>query len=382
MNEITTRDNEQALTMREEFGGRTREITVNEIDVQIATAKRYPRSVGTAILNAKSVIGSSMKIAESCWYRLPRGGGIEGYSVRLAEIAVMGWGNIRYGCRVLSADDKFVFAEGICHDLERNVVHQCVVHRRITDKNGKRYRDDMVQGTGQAAASIAARNAVFRVIPRSIIEELADEARRVARGDEKTLPERRKVLVDYFTRGLKVPIENVLAAIDRVKVEDIDLDDMLTLRGMANEIKEGQRTALDVFPPPMKNEKPEGGMSLGKGRKPKAEAEAPPPPADDVPPPAEDESQEAPEPKADPDDLKRQLSDLAFQCYPDKAMSVKRSMIIREACGVPMSEAGLAALEYGLRVLTALAGRFGQGKPTGDDQARAWVREIKNEIGD
>ena len=63
-------------------------------------------------------------------------------------------------------------------------------------------------------------------------------------------------------------------------------------------------------------------------------------------------------------------------------MSVKRSMIIREACGVPMSEAGLAALEYGLRVLTALAGRFGQGKPTGDDQARAWVREIKNEIGD
>ena len=62
-------------------------ITKAEIDVQISTAKAFPRSLTMFIQKATSMATLTEEIAASCSYALPRGGkNLEGPSVRLAEI--------------------------------------------------------------------------------------------------------------------------------------------------------------------------------------------------------------------------------------------------------------------------------------------------------
>src|ERR1043165_7764854 len=96
-------------------------ITKAEIDVQISTAKAYPRSLTKFIQKATSMATVSEGVAESCAYALPRGGKtLEGPSVRLAEIVVSSYGNVRAGARIIYKDNKIVRAQGICHDLEGN----------------------------------------------------------------------------------------------------------------------------------------------------------------------------------------------------------------------------------------------------------------------
>lgn len=53
-------------------------------------------------------------------------------------------------------------AQGVFHDLERNVAITYEVRRRIVDKNGRRYKPDMIGVTANAACSIALRNAILR----------------------------------------------------------------------------------------------------------------------------------------------------------------------------------------------------------------------------
>ena len=144
-------------------------ITKAEIDVQISTAKAFPRSLKQFQDRAMSMATFSEEIAASCSYALPRGGkSLEGPSVRLAEIIVSSFGNIRSGARVIANDGKTITAQGICHDLETNNCVTVEVKRRITDKNGKTFNEDMQVVTGNAACAIAFRNAVFKVVPSAL----------------------------------------------------------------------------------------------------------------------------------------------------------------------------------------------------------------------
>ena len=86
-------------------------ITKAEIDVQISTAKAFPRSLKQFQDRAMSMATFSEEIAASCSYALPRGGkSLEGPSVRLAEIIVSSFGNIRSGARVIANDGKTITA--------------------------------------------------------------------------------------------------------------------------------------------------------------------------------------------------------------------------------------------------------------------------------
>src|SRR5580692_8587501 len=137
-----------------------------EIDTQIATAKAYPRSVALFKKKALGLATEDQDTAESCFYAVPRGGKkIEGPSIRLAEIVGYSWGNLNYGSRIIADDGKMVTAQGVCHDLESNVRASVEINRRVTNKQGKRYNDDLVILTSNAAAAIALRNAIFKVVP-------------------------------------------------------------------------------------------------------------------------------------------------------------------------------------------------------------------------
>lgn len=222
-------------------------ITKAEIDVQISTAKAFPRSIKTFLDKAMSLATTNENIAASCSYSLPRSGKtLDGPTVRLAEIACSTYGNIRSGARVIANDGKTITAQGICHDLETNNCVTVEVKRRITDRQGKTFNDDMQVVTGNAACAIAFRNAVFKVIPSALIQEVYDEAKRVSIGTSETLPARRQKAVEYF-KGLGVTEMQICDTLEVKRIEDIDLEKLFTLRGMVSLIKNGESTVQELF---------------------------------------------------------------------------------------------------------------------------------------
>lgn len=235
-------------------------ITRGEFDIQIATAKKFPRNVRTCIDEMTSLATLNADTARATFYAIPRDGKvIDGPSARMAEIALCAWRNVWGGARVVNVDATAVTAQGIFWDLERNVRVTYEVRRRITTKSGQRYGEDMVNVTANAACSIALRNAVFKGIPRAFWQAPYDAARKVAAGDSKTLAERRAKMVATFAE-MKVPADRVCRAVSRQSVEEITLDDMATLIGIHNAIRDGEISATVAFPDP-KAPKPSAGVA-------------------------------------------------------------------------------------------------------------------------
>jgi hypothetical protein len=226
-------------------------VTRAEIDVQIATAKRYPRSAERFVREACAMVSISPEIAEQCRYRLParRGGdgkAIEGPSVRLAEIVAACWGNLRVVGRVVGDDGRAITAQGVAHDLERNIAYSIEVQCSVTTKHGQRYGDDMVRMTCLAAVARATRNATFKVIPRAFVTMVEQHAARISRGDEKTIPERLDRALKWFaTKGVKeAQIFKLLKVVGR---KDITLDHLAELQEYRTAITDGDLTVKTLF---------------------------------------------------------------------------------------------------------------------------------------
>jgi len=218
------------------------------VDIQVATAKQYPRSIGDFKQKALAMATLDEETAALCIYAIPRGGKvIEGPSARLAEIVASAWGNLRIDARTTGEDARFVHAESVAWDLETNVAICYSTRRRITNKYGKRYDDDMIAVTANAATSIALRNSVFKVVPMAYTKEIYRAARSTAAGDIKTLALRRTEMLGYFTR-FGITQDRVLYTLGKERIEDIDLDDLATLKGVATAIKDGETQIDDAFP--------------------------------------------------------------------------------------------------------------------------------------
>lgn len=217
------------------------------LDVQITTAKAYPRSISKFRETVQELACLDQETAESMFYTLPRGGKkILGPSVRFAEIVQFAWGNIRSETCIVAIDDTHLTAQGTCFDLERNVAARIQVKRRITDKNGKRFNDDMIVTTANAASSIALRGAIFKVIPFSLAKPIYEKAMKTASGGEKPFSVRRS---EEFARWKAKDIseEVLLRKLEKRRIEDVDIEDVITLIGLRNAIKEGDTTLEEAF---------------------------------------------------------------------------------------------------------------------------------------
>jgi hypothetical protein len=225
--------------------------TRGEIDIQIATARRFPRSIEAFQKKATSMATLDEETAASCFYVLPKRKGqdkpIEGPSARLAEIVASAWGHMRIEARIVDMDDRFVTARGVAWDVESNVARAIEVRRRITDREGRRYSDDMVMVTSNAACAIASRNAVFQVIPNTYVRQLFQQCKQVAVGSAQTLVAKRAEMIAYFQK-MSVTPARVFAALEVKGLEDITLEHMATLRGLATAIKEGDTSIDEAFP--------------------------------------------------------------------------------------------------------------------------------------
>ncbi|UKK52633.1 hypothetical protein [Prevotella sp. E2-28] len=221
----------------------------SEVDSQIATAKQYPRNLARALNNIETLATMDEETAESCFYALRRGGKLlEGPSVRMAEIVASAYGNLRVQARIIANDGKFITAQGVCHDLETNYAVSAEVKRRITDSKGHTFSEDMQAVTGNAACSIAMRNAVFKVVPMAMFKNVMGKVKQVSIGKSLSLEESRGRMIDYFGK-LGVDKQHIFDYLSVDKIDEIDIDMVCELRGLANAIKDGQTTIQETFYP-------------------------------------------------------------------------------------------------------------------------------------
>lgn len=239
-------------------------ITRAEVDVQIATAHRFPRSVGAFFRRAESLATATPEIAASMEYAKPIGGDkVKGPSARLAEIVAATYGNLRVQARVVAESDTEIVAQGIAHDLETNVAHSTEVAVSILKKNGQRYGADQVATVRAAACSKARRNAIFLAVPVALCMPIIAAARKVAAGDAKTLPERRKAQLDWLS-GKGVKPAQVLAWLGVTTEDDIGLEQMADILAAINASKEEGTSLSDIFGQP--RTKPQDDISAKAGQ--------------------------------------------------------------------------------------------------------------------
>lgn len=281
-----------------------------EIDQQIATAKKYRRSLQSFRQESLSMVTLNEQIAQECIYSLPRDGKtIEGPSARFAEVIASAWGNCRAGARVVNEGAEFVTAQGVFHDLERNMAITYEVQRRITGKNGRRFSPDMIGVTANAACSIALRNAILKGVPKAFWSEVYQAARHTIMGDYSTLANRRDNAIKAFT-AYGVTKEQIFSVLGLKGINDIGLEHLVTLGGMLTAIKEGDTTPEQAFgqqkvnadappppPPPAAKVDPQKTETKSADVPPTAEAAAPEPKKETASPPPPPSAGAADEPK-------------------------------------------------------------------------------------
>lgn len=227
-------------------------ITGAEIDRQIATAKKYPRSQRDFLANATGLVTYNQTVAEECIYTLkrkePDGSEklIRGPSVRFAEIILSCYSNVRAGARVVGEDAEFIYAQGIFHDLERNVALTRETQRRIVGRNNRRYGVDMIGVTGNAACSIAFRNAIVAGVPGALWRPIYIAAEQCIAGTKETLAARRTTAIEALTK-MGANEAQIYAYLGVRGIEDIGLDHIITLRGIFTSVRDGELSIAEAF---------------------------------------------------------------------------------------------------------------------------------------
>jgi len=220
------------------------------IDMQITTAKAYPRNVKRSTENALSIVTLDKETASTCTYSVPRQGkAITGPSVHLAKILAQTWGNMRIEAKVISIEAKHITSQAIAFDLENNLAIKVEVKRSIMGKQG-RFSDDMITVTGNAANSIALRNAILSVIPKGVVDKVYNSAKQTITGDvsdKNKLIARRKQVFDGLKDTYSVTETEILSTVGKAAIDHITADDLVVIIGIGQAIKDGDTTVDQAF---------------------------------------------------------------------------------------------------------------------------------------
>lgn len=224
------------------------------IDMQIATAKQYPRSLAQFTQRAVAYATIDEDTAESCIYRRPVGKDAngrqtfaEGMSVRTAEIVGSCFGNLRVGARIVEQTERYVKAQGVAHDLESNFYGSSEVIESTVNKYGKPYDERMRVVVAKAALAKARRDAIFQVVPRALAKPIEKAVRNLLYGDAKSLSKRRSA-AEQWIKKLGIEENRVYEALGIGGIEDMTDKHLETLTGLRTAIKDGEVSIDEAFP--------------------------------------------------------------------------------------------------------------------------------------
>jgi hypothetical protein len=196
----------------------------------------------------KAYASHSQPIALSMFYSMPRAGKqIIGPSVRFAEIVAPCWKNCAVAARGIGDSAGTVTAQGVFLDYEANLRNAIEIPRRITDKNGQRYSDDMIVTTLNAAMSVARRNAVLKGgVPQALWTPAYEEAQLTAVGKAMSHAQRVAEAIEYLNK-LGVTEWQILNSVGVPSPKELEVSHLLTLRVLCQEVKRGDKTIEEVF---------------------------------------------------------------------------------------------------------------------------------------
>lgn len=229
-----------------------------ELDIQISTAKAYPRDVRRSLDYAEQLATMDEETAQSCFYVLPRkdketgkNKEIKGGSIRLAEIIANAWGNLHAATRIVENDGRHVTAEGVAWDLETNVkiTMQNKISIRFGEKNGQggyTANADMQTVLSNAASAKALRNSIFKVVPKALVDRILEKAMTFSVGDQKTLASKVQEVIEKLTK-MGINKQAMLDYYTCKSVNDITPEILRSLIGLGTAIKEGHIKIDEVF---------------------------------------------------------------------------------------------------------------------------------------
>lgn len=226
-----------------------------ELDMQITTAKAYPRTPKQCVDYAIELATMDEATAQSCFYTLPRKDKdgnkkeIRGGSIRLAEIMANSWGNLHAGTRIIENDGQHITAEGIAWDLQSNV--RISMQNKVSIRFGKgnsQYtaNSDMQTVLSNAASAKALRNAIFKVIPLALVNQVLERAMNFSIGDSRSMNSKVSDLIDKLVK-MGIEKQAILDYYGRKTLADITSEDFKSLIGVGTAIKDGFIKVEDLF---------------------------------------------------------------------------------------------------------------------------------------
>lgn len=230
-------------------GGALMQLEKASIDMQVATAHQYPRSMTSFKRRAVDMATMDEETASSCIYRRPVGDGktAEGMSIRTAEIVGACYGNLRVGARIIEQNERYVVAQGVAHDLESNFLSSCEVVESTVTKSGRPYSERMRIVVAKVALAKARRDATFQVVPKALCKPIEVAVRQLLFGDGKPLERRRSQALEWISK-LGIDPERVFKALDVKGIDDIGASELEVLTGIRTAIKDGDATVDESFP--------------------------------------------------------------------------------------------------------------------------------------
>lgn len=224
-------------------------ITKGECDVQVATSHAFPRSMERFKKRALEMVTFDLETAESCIYERPVGDGktATGESIRMAEIVAASFQNLRVAARIIHQDERSVTCEGVAWDMEANYAGRCEVKESTVTKYGEPYSERMRMVAAKACLSKAYRDAVFRVVPKSMCKFLRTAAEQVINKEVPTLAARRKRAVEWV-KTLNIEPERIWAALGIVGEAELGEDQLSKLTGLRTAVNDGDTTLTEAFP--------------------------------------------------------------------------------------------------------------------------------------
>jgi hypothetical protein len=228
------------------------------IDMQIATAKQYPRDLKRAIEKCITFVTMDKSISEKMFYTLKKGGKtIVGPSVNLAKIMAQQMGNMRVENRVVGFDATHVTCEAVCFDLETNYAVRTQIKKSIVGSSG-RYSEDMCTITANAGNAIALRNAIFNCIGMDLVDKVYNAAKQNFVGDLSDINKlvaRRTLLIETIKQNYashKLTDEEIARAVGKETISHIKEEEIIVLIGLEKAIAEGEQTVETVFRPTLR----------------------------------------------------------------------------------------------------------------------------------
>lgn len=225
-----------------------------ETDIQIATARKYPRVIEKFDLAVRTQVVTDLDTAISMAFHLEREDRktqevkeIIGESVRFAEIVALAWGNMRVGASITDISEEFVTARGQAWDLENNFAQFRERKASIRTRQGHKFSQDMIKTVSNAAASIAYRESILKTIPKALWKKHWDYSQQfILEANGAKLNDTRDRALKYFTkRG--ATIEQILAKLGVSEVDAIKGEHLQILGALYTAVHDEGQKISEVF---------------------------------------------------------------------------------------------------------------------------------------